>query len=293
MPNESSDASPSRSASAPLLLASLDFDAPGRTGLVARALEWVGPLVSRLSRAGLDVEAVPLPAAETEGIAVRRRGIGPRLALVFEIGPRAVEIALEIPPGSPELDALRAAVRAEGAPEWVEHTLEHLPEPFALSLHGEAARPVAALVEDARAAAAWLEALASRAIDEGRKLRIGWQLARDTALEHAAILDEQLEGALASLAVPFASLQRGPSRASRSVVPPRSGAARGQIAPGANVRVRSGAFEGKVGVVDELDGRGGARVLFGLLSVRVRASELQALVVGVARPALGSSHRRR
>jgi len=60
---------------------------------------------------------------------------------------------------------------------------------------------------------------------------------------------------------------------------------------GAKVRVLSGPFAGRRGVISELDGRGGALVTFGLLSARVL---LENLGPGgeLARPSMQSSHRR-
>ncbi|MEJ7730672.1 MAG: hypothetical protein WKG00_15825 [Polyangiaceae bacterium] len=85
-------------------------------------------------------------------------------------------------------------------------------------------------------------------------------------------------------------------------MPPRAGladeapAVRAEPAPadgidaGARVRVLAGPFTSKVGVVGELDGRGGARVLFGLLSTRVDVGDLEP-AVGRVRPSLSVSHR--
>ncbi len=61
---------------------------------------------------------------------------------------------------------------------------------------------------------------------------------------------------------------------------------------GARVKVLSGPFADKVGVVGELDGRGGARVLLGLLSTRIDVTNLELVIEGRERPALQSSHRR-
>jgi hypothetical protein len=73
--------------------------------------------------------------------------------------------------------------------------------------------------------------------------------------------------------------------------------ATGPLAPpaiekGVKVRVRSGPFVDKVGVIGELDGRGGARVLLGLLSTRLEVTDLEPVAEGRERPALQSSHRR-
>ena len=61
---------------------------------------------------------------------------------------------------------------------------------------------------------------------------------------------------------------------------------------GARVRVLKGPFSGKVGVVHELDGKGGARVMLGLLAVRLEVSNLVPAVEGRGRPVLSSSHRK-
>ena len=64
------------------------------------------------------------------------------------------------------------------------------------------------------------------------------------------------------------------------------------IEKGARVRVLSGVFADKVGLVSELDGRGGARVLLGLLSTRLDLGDLELAVEGRERPSIQSSHRR-
>ena len=60
---------------------------------------------------------------------------------------------------------------------------------------------------------------------------------------------------------------------------------------GSRMRVLNGPFAGRVGVISELDGRGGARVTLGLLSARVLLENLRPAREG-ERPALRSSHRR-
>jgi hypothetical protein len=60
---------------------------------------------------------------------------------------------------------------------------------------------------------------------------------------------------------------------------------------GAKVRVLGGPFAGRVGVISELDGKGGARVALGLLSARVLLENLRP-ARDDGRPALRSSHRR-
>jgi hypothetical protein len=89
-----------------------------------------------------------------------------------------------------------------------------------------------------------------------------------------------------------------PPRQQEAVAPPRRPApppafiAGGAIDKGAQVRVLSGPFAGKVGVIGEVDGRGGARVLLGLLSTRLLTEQLEAVVEAKDRPSIQSSHRK-
>ncbi|HEY6459214.1 MAG TPA: KOW motif-containing protein, partial [Polyangiaceae bacterium] len=64
------------------------------------------------------------------------------------------------------------------------------------------------------------------------------------------------------------------------------------IEKGTRVRVLEGPFSGKAGAVQELDGKGGARVLLGLLAVRLDVKDLVACTEGRERPLLSSSHRK-
>jgi KOW motif len=61
---------------------------------------------------------------------------------------------------------------------------------------------------------------------------------------------------------------------------------------GVRVRVLGGPFTGRVGVISELDGKGGARVTLGLLSARVPLHDLGPLGEAWVRPALKTSHRK-
>jgi hypothetical protein len=81
-----------------------------------------------------------------------------------------------------------------------------------------------------------------------------------------------------------AGLRRRPAGAN---VDPRA-----PIEKGSRVRVLDGAFAGKVGTVQDLDGKGGARVMLGLLAVRVDAKDLVAVTDAPQRVRLSSSHRR-
>jgi transcription antitermination factor NusG len=305
----------SRPPALPFVVTSGDFDAPGRTEFVRRARTWVAPLVARLARAGVDVEAEPLPAAENHAMALRRAGLGPRAALVLEIDEQAIEAALEIPVAAPEVEVFRHQLLRAGSAERIFGALAYLPEPFVIAVHGDEPVPLSSI--DVHA----LQELLRRAIDESKRLRVGWRLPREDALSQVTsdvALADQLEGALAALAVPFALLAQKDARPPRTRVaasaklfrnslPSTRRSAKAARAPviatGSRVRIQSGPFEGKEAIVQELDGRGGARVRLGLLATWIELSELlsferekrAALTRGPRgkRPALGSSHRKR
>ena len=57
-------------------------------------------------------------------------------------------------------------------------------------------------------------------------------------------------------------------------------------------KLLDGAFKGKVGVIQQLDGKGGARVMLGLLAVRIDVKDLASCSGGRAGPRLSSSHRK-
>jgi hypothetical protein len=72
----------------------------------------------------------------------------------------------------------------------------------------------------------------------------------------------------------------------------RPGDARAPIEKGVRVRVLEGPFAGKAGIVQEVDCKGGARVMLGLLAVRLAVENLTTVLEGRGRPRLSSSHRR-
>lgn len=84
---------------------------------------------------------------------------------------------------------------------------------------------------------------------------------------------------------PLRAAARGGSLGAR--VDPRA-----PVDKGARVRVLDGPFCGKVGVVQEIDGKGTARVMLGLLAVRLDVKDLAACAEGRDRPLLSSSHRK-
>ncbi len=94
---------------------------------------------------------------------------------------------------------------------------------------------------------------------------------------------------------PSRRAKRGVVRASAPVPEERpSSAAMNKVAidRGAHVRALAGPFAGQAGVVQELDGKGGARVLFGLLAARVELRDLVVKGKERGRPVLASSHRK-
>ena len=64
------------------------------------------------------------------------------------------------------------------------------------------------------------------------------------------------------------------------------------VEKGGTVVVLEGPFKGKVGVVQELDGKGGARVALGTLSTWIPTGDLTQEASGRARPPFKSSHRK-
>lgn len=283
------------------LFVSGDFDAPGRTRFVERALAWIAPLGVRLGNAGVPVEATPLPGAETHAVALRRPGLGPRAALVLHVDDDGVEVALELPAAAPEIELWRTQLQSEATAEALLQSIVHLPEPMALALDGEPELPVHGLD------LATLTAVVRRAGEEPRRLRIALRVPKAVALAPSEVaLADLLEGVLAALAVPFAlveaSLTTRPALFRRPLKSTRTAGreSRRPIAVGSRVRIRSGPFEGQDGVVESLDGKGGARIRLGLLATRLDVTELLPPgarrardAVVPKRPALLSSHRRR
>lgn len=107
---------------------------------------------------------------------------------------------------------------------------------------------------------------------------------REPEVEPEAAADR--DGAPARFARPMARPMLRAGRFRRPAVGPEG------IEKGARVRVLEGPFRGKTGVVQELDGKGGARVMLGLLAVRIEVKDLATAGDSHSRPRLGSSHRR-
>lgn len=360
-----------------LALRSSDFDdhSPGaHRRLRGRVTAWGRSVVQRLKRLGLEFTV----AVSRDSGAERLLLLGASTAaLALEIDGAAVRVGFELP-----AVLVRAAQTrlggAEGALRLVT-ALEQLPEQFVIAVTGDTASYVAP-----RATLDELGRSLDRAGRSRKPLWIGWTIPRDTALEHAVLLDEQLADALVALArvllvftsdacaeteeiarepaegpsVVFDGPSRGASATPRdrrhahrsrggsaassrrearrradgddgdaehegeleidrrreapAPNPLEQPAARGiyravkvrlryappiadALAPigrGTRVRVLKGPFSGKVGLVSEVDGKGGARVMLGLLAVRLNVEHLTPLVDGGRRPVLSTSHRK-
>ncbi len=291
-------------------------------------------------------------------------------ALVLGVDTAGVRAGLELPAVRARTARERLSDRARAL--GVCAAFEALPEQFVVGVDGDDAP-----IQAPRCGMDELVPLLDRSTREDRPLWIGWCVRREIAVAHAALLDEQLEDALAAVARVYLLLtvelddgvvalrskrsagrgkriagvadeerdrrshgRFGPHedgranprtrhatpdhasdanpeperaadptprtvRASESRVPARDifrrrwlgppGARKDPAPPlgrGARVRVLEGAFSGKVGVVHELDGKGGARVMLGLLAVRLDVKNLTVQIEGRYRPILSSSHRK-
>lgn len=367
--------------SRPLALRAEDF-APltgqGTSDLQRRMDAWAGGVVERLEDLG--VAATTGGAEHDKGAASPQvrfvlRGAPPDATrLVLGMDAVRVRTGLELP--ASQARAVRAWLADPAHALELTTALEALPEQFTMGVAGDLASAEAprSTADDVRALLDRIE----RDANEGSLLWIGWSVPRALAVEHAALLDEQLADAVAALAQIFALLgadavdgpagrgerdarsgskgrrfagrrdadrprddddrdrgrtartrprahgdrdrEREPQRDGRdgeaepeparetpqlrgrgldAKPPPRPGSRRrpGKTAPvvlerGARVHVLKGPFSGKVGVVHELDGKGGARVMLGLLAVRLEVGNLVPVVEGGGRPRLSSSHRK-
>jgi hypothetical protein len=379
---------------------------------------WAAAVAVRLRELGLDVGsngAVGDTGPARFVLARSAKGAErSRAAISLTLDEEQVEVAVELPPATARAALARMAdpVRALV----LSTALEALPEQFAVGLAGEDQRSPASC-----ASADQIRALLDRADREQRPLWLGWTVARDVAVTHAVLLDEQLEDAVVALGsvftilapppaewiaresdqgattrrdrrerpradevpsqtspgrgrrqgvkrlarerddntspsfdhgargakmpsarrarerdrepdagsesegTPGAPTGRGPYQTPMSPAPPArglrkpgaktpeqvrlraregrtpypagdgptSGTPRIAIEKGSRVRVLEGPFSGKVGIVQEVDGKGGARVMLGLLAVRVDVRDLARSAEGRKRPVLSTSHRKR
>ncbi len=359
----------------PLALRAEDFEPPrphgtppGTSDLQRRMDVWASGVVDRLE--DLDIE-VATPSTEHDKVVqsphvrfVVRGATRDATRLVLAMDSARVRAGLELP--ASQARAARARLSDPARALEIATALEALPEQFTMGASGDRAT-----AEAPRATADDMRALLDRVEREQGTMWIGWSVPRELAVEHAALLDEQLADAIVALGQVFALLgadavdarggaeardgsrgrrfsgrragidgprgdedERGRGRTARARVrgrdreregegeveaepepirdtpvlrgpgldakpPPRPGSRRRPskaspvvIERGARVQVLKGPFSGKVGVVHELDGKGGARVMLGLLAVRLEVDNLVPAVEGRGRPRLSSSHRK-
>ncbi|HEY3816826.1 MAG TPA: hypothetical protein VGL81_06640 [Polyangiaceae bacterium] len=123
----------------------------------------------------------------------------------------------------------------------------------------------------------------------------GTELRRSSSdREHEAETEPESpsEGDASSPRLQRPPILRGPARPGLLRRPMAGVDPRAPVDKGVRVRVLEGPFSGKVGVVQELDGKGGARVMLGLLAVRLAVKDVVACAEGRVRPLLSSSHRK-
>jgi hypothetical protein len=291
----------------------------GRTRLdmATRMLRWARAVVRRLEDQGIEARAVA-PGFGTgprkgKGAVAQRVWIqeppstssdpaesGARL--VLSLDGAGVAVALEIPASaSAAVASLCDALGDEERRAELLAAAEMLPEQFTVGLEGE----TGAAASDP---SAW-NAVVERSAATGRPLRIGWNVPRDVAVAHTSVLDEQLEDGIVLLAPIYKLIvhaesdpRRGRSKGKTGLLSRRPKLAVSQrrsgppvaipsLERGARVRVLAGPFAGKVGVVKDVDGRGRAQVMLGLLATRIDVRDLSTSNAG-RRPTLGSSHRK-
>jgi hypothetical protein len=294
-----------------------------RLDMTSRMVRWARSVASRLvdlgiaarvdapgfgsgPRKGKGAEAQRVLIQESEPRARKVAESGARWALSLD--DKGVSVALEIPASAKAAVAkLRAAVDDDERRTELVGLIEVLPEPFRFGLMGEPGTEAPGT--GSQEPSTW-KALLERSATTGRSLRIGWSVPKEVAILHSSLLDEQLGDAIVLLAPLYKFIaakddvrrvrERPRSRGGLKTKRPVLAAARigegGQeeassLERGARVRVLAGPFAGKVGVVKEVDGKGGAHVMLGLLATRIELKDLSASAVG-RRPTLSSSHRK-
>jgi len=303
--------------------------ARARLDLAARMVRWARSVVRRLEDQGIDVrvvapgfgagpgkgkepEAQRVLIQENEPTVPRSTEAGARWAL--HLDGKGVDVALEIPASATAaLASLREALGDDERRSELLAVLETLPEQFTFGLVGESGTPAQDL-------STWGPVL-ERSLATQRSVRVGWNVPRDVAIAHSSVLDEQLEDAIVLLAPVYQLIAHARDRDGRTGGDGRRGRGKGRVGtkayprgvakrpvlsatrhrgqPGASpvlergthVRVLAGPFAGKVGIVKEVDGKGRAQVMLGLLATRIDLADLSASF-GNRRPTLSSSHRR-
>lgn len=255
-----------------------------RVDLQRRLLVWARAVAVRYEALGVPVQITVSDALPTgrNGHAVERQEVTLQFrkrsgALKLTVDAESIHLGLRLD-GKEELDAIDDAVPTPTRASRVAAAFAALPEQLELGLDDPWTRvPLRSVTE--------LRQLARRARAEGRPIAVSFRVPRDVALLFAASLGASFADAAVAVGELFRALGAiGDARA------PRKTSARA-LERGARVCPIDGPFAGREGLIQELDGRGGARVLFGLLAVHVDLADLR-LAVPAARLRLGSSHRR-
>ncbi|WP_394842586.1 KOW motif-containing protein [Pendulispora brunnea] len=255
------------------------------TPLRSRMVAWARRIAARLSELGIDVEAT---WTDEEHIDVREQTAGGKMGtasivfhapvrknaiLALRLRPKVVEVSVELYP----------SVHARAVQGEIVGLFDALPDQFSLGK-----------IEDLnRIPTREANADDVRTLLEGDAgLWLGWSVPREVVLKHAALVGEQLGDAVIALSAVFALVTDipAPSRNIGSLAVTKTARAN-TLEKGSRVRVLSGPFVGKTGVIQELDARG-AKVMLGLLATRLDTSELALFKEGPNRPILSSSHRR-
>ncbi len=255
-----------------------------RVDLQRRLLGWARAVGARYEALGIPVQISVSDALPTgrNGHAVERQEVTLQFkkrsgALRLGVDADSIHLGLRLD-GKEELDAIDDAVPTPTRASRVAAAFAALPEQLELGLDDPWTRvPLRSVTE--------LRQLARRARAESRPIAVSFRVPRDVALLFAASLGASFADAAVAVGELFRALGAiGDARA------PRKASARA-LERGARVCPMDGPFAGREGLIQELDGRGGARVLFGLLAVHVDLADLR-LAVPAARLRLGSSHRR-
>ncbi len=247
-----------------------------RSPLDKRLLGWSEGVVARLHHTGLFANAEIL--ADNDGhrlVLTTDDTVDARLVLSVE--KRGLDARVELP----DERTFRTHVQRHARELFA--ALELLPEEFTIGGPREVGRTARDTTLDEL----------TTLLEKPGLVRIGWRVQPDVALAHAELIDEQLEDALVVLA-PILKMAES-ARVRRDIATSSNqGVAhvdtKAVVDRGARVQVLDGPFAGKVGVVKELDGKGGARVMLGLLAAHLDLKDLA--VAAARRPVLGSSHRR-
>jgi hypothetical protein len=247
-----------------------------RTPLEKRLLGWAEGVLARLHHAGIFATGQASHDPEGHRLALSSDQASGAL-LVLAIGPRGVDARVEIS----EERTFRSHMIRHARELYA--ALETLPEQLTIGPpKDQLARPARDTTLD--------ELIAL--LEKPGLLRIGWRVPIDTALEHSDVIDEQLEDAIVVLApiVKIAEAARDRRDASAPAADVANVDTKAVVERGARVQVLDGPFVGKIGIVQEMDGKGGARVMLGLLAAHLDVKDLA--VASGKRPVLGSSHRR-